>query len=277
MGKPGREYPGRRQGHEERRLDNLCPLLGQYLRPDMQVLDVGCGPGTIAIDVANEVNPGAVVGLDPKADRVARAKELAVMAGVDNISFHVGDSLALAFAADRFDLVYSTHVLEWIAPVAQALAEQRRVVRRGGWVVACVMDISATSFYPPCPAAEAIYRGWARLNELPADQGFLNPGVGRQAYSLFRQAGFAAVEIQHYTSPIFTALADDNPLMAAELAYRRAKQHTGLENKRVKDLLKLGVVDRDMPARAQEELDRWLAAPFPFFSCGIGVLAAGRV
>ena len=46
-------------------LENQCPPLKNYLNPEMNILDVGCGPGTITIGIAAEVSSGQVVGVDP--------------------------------------------------------------------------------------------------------------------------------------------------------------------------------------------------------------------
>jgi len=44
-----------------RTLENKCPLLNEYLKPDMKVLDIGCGPGSITIDVARKIGRGSVI------------------------------------------------------------------------------------------------------------------------------------------------------------------------------------------------------------------------
>jgi SAM-dependent methyltransferase len=60
-----------------RTLDTEIPELKPFLKPGMTVLDVGCGFGTITLDVANTVKPGQVVGIDPSAHRVDVAREWA--------------------------------------------------------------------------------------------------------------------------------------------------------------------------------------------------------
>ena len=58
-----------------------------YLRPGMSVLDVGCGPGSITIELAKAVSPGTVVGIDIDPAAVQLARKSAADAGVSNISF----------------------------------------------------------------------------------------------------------------------------------------------------------------------------------------------
>ena len=47
-----------------RSLASTFPPLAAYLRSGIEVLDVGCGPGNITADVATEVAPGHVIGID---------------------------------------------------------------------------------------------------------------------------------------------------------------------------------------------------------------------
>ena len=58
-------------GHEdlmaiygERSLETMFPELKTYLTAGARVLDVGCGPGNLTLDVAQEVHPGSVIGID---------------------------------------------------------------------------------------------------------------------------------------------------------------------------------------------------------------------
>ncbi len=52
------------QSHRWRTAENSAAYLLPALRPGMDLLDVGCGPGTITVDLAARVAPGRVVGLD---------------------------------------------------------------------------------------------------------------------------------------------------------------------------------------------------------------------
>ena len=52
------------QSHRWRTAENSATHLLPLLRPGLDLLDVGCGPGTITVDLAARVAPGRVVGVD---------------------------------------------------------------------------------------------------------------------------------------------------------------------------------------------------------------------
>ena len=70
------------QGHADsvlrsqtwRGADNSAGYLLGHLAPGMSVLDVGCGPGTITIDLARLVAPGRVLGVDVEAKVIEQAR-----------------------------------------------------------------------------------------------------------------------------------------------------------------------------------------------------------
>jgi trans-aconitate 2-methyltransferase len=68
-----------------------------------RVLDVGCGDGTITMQLADRVSPpGRVVGIDPSTSMIAAARKLA--ADRPNVEFEVSDVLTMRYRQE-FDLV----------------------------------------------------------------------------------------------------------------------------------------------------------------------------
>jgi ubiquinone/menaquinone biosynthesis C-methylase UbiE len=103
------------------------------LRPGQQVLDVGCGTGTLAILVKRRCPRIEVVALDPDPKALARAKRKARRAGVFP-QFDQGFSDELGYPASSFDHVFSSFMFHHLErqTKARTLQEIRRVLKPGG-------------------------------------------------------------------------------------------------------------------------------------------------
>ncbi|KAI9040783.1 methyltransferase-UbiE family protein [Aspergillus affinis] len=128
------------QTHSWRDVSNSAPYLLSHLQPTMTILDVGCGPGSITIDLARKVPRGHVVGVEYVSDPLDGARSLASSAGLTNVRFHIGDIYDLLFPGNSFDVVHAHQVLQHIADPVQAFKEMRRVVKPGGIVAVQEME-----------------------------------------------------------------------------------------------------------------------------------------
>ena len=120
-----------------------APVLGGFfagiarelaeLAPGGQVLEIGSGPGRLAVKLAELAQGVRVIGVDISPEMVERAGALAVRLGVaDRVEFRLGDASSLPFPDASFDVVVSTFSLHhWPNPAA-GLSEIYRVLRPGG-------------------------------------------------------------------------------------------------------------------------------------------------
>jgi ubiquinone/menaquinone biosynthesis C-methylase UbiE len=155
----------------ERTLDETAPALRPFLGKGNNVLDVGCGPGTITLDVARAVTPGRVVGFDHVEHRIAKARSLAVEQACQNASFEIGDANELPYDDETFDVVYSHTVLHYFWNPEHALSEQKRVLKNGGWLVAAgVRDVGLVKRYPECPMWDAVLQARIRFSNAVKDR-----------------------------------------------------------------------------------------------------------
>ena len=101
--------------------------------PGARWVEVACGPGLIARAMAPRV--GSVLGLDLTPAMIEKARADAAEAGVENVSFEVGDATALDLPDDSLDGAITRFSLHHIPAPMRVLEEMRRVVRPGGYVV----------------------------------------------------------------------------------------------------------------------------------------------
>src|SRR6185437_7641086 len=104
--------------------------------PGDAALDVGCGPGDLAMTLAERVGPGGLAaGIDASPEMIARARQKARRRGL-SVDFRNDPVEALSFADDTFDSVVSSFVIHHLPGdlKRRAMASIARVLKPGGRV-----------------------------------------------------------------------------------------------------------------------------------------------
>jgi len=161
-----------------------------FLCRGMRVLDCGCGPGTITLDLANLVSPGQVVGIDLQATQLRSAQNSSREQGI-NACFAVASIYNLPFTHGQFDAAFAHALFEHLREPDRALSEIRRVLRSSGLVGLRSPDWAGWLVYPPSPLIE---RAFHMFRETQIANGG-NPHVGRTLGSLLRDSGFSNVSV----------------------------------------------------------------------------------
>lgn len=161
-----------------------------HLRAGMSLLDCGCGPGSITVELAELCAPGEVVGIDIEGAQLEKGEARARERGIGNVRFSVGDIYALPFAEAAFDAVFAHGVLYHLRAPDRALAEMHRVLRPGGLVGIRDSDESSSLHAPETPmlerAVELVHQAWAHNG--------VNLRFGREQRRLLREAGFVHIK-----------------------------------------------------------------------------------
>jgi ubiquinone/menaquinone biosynthesis C-methylase UbiE len=176
------------------------------LSGDEQVLDAGCGSGSITRTIARSLGRGTATGLDRQAKYVEFARRKAAAEGIANIRFETGDATKLQFPDKSFDVVWSKHLLQWVPDRQQAIREFVRVTRPGGRVIATNFDLFSVCHYPQDDVLQADAERWfeAARNEL----GFDNL-LGRKLPHLFQKAGLEDITVQVAADRCFGGFGGD--------------------------------------------------------------------
>jgi SAM-dependent methyltransferase len=178
------------RSHRWRTAENSAGYLIARLPSAPDILDVGCGPGTITADLAALAAPGRVVGVDAAGDVLAEAREAAAGRGVSNVGFEVGDVYRLSFVDGSFDVVHAHQLLQHLSDPVAALAEMRRVCRPGGVVAARDSDYGGMIWHPDNDELAE----WLALYRRVASGIGGEPDAGRRLLAWARKSGFAQVE-----------------------------------------------------------------------------------
>ena len=104
------------------------------------VVDLGCGPGDIAIRLSRAAASTRITGVDGSPAMLAIARAALRSAGLERrVTFLEGRLPGVALAAGSFDLVLSKDMLHHLPDPQVLWSEVRRLGRPGGAV--CVMDL----------------------------------------------------------------------------------------------------------------------------------------
>ncbi len=104
-------------------------------KPGEHVLDVACGTGAPALQVARKVGAqGWVVATDLNEEPLKIAAERAKQRGLTNVRFERADVHQLPFPDNEFDLVTCRFGVMFFEDLPKALREVRRVLKPGGRV-----------------------------------------------------------------------------------------------------------------------------------------------
>lgn len=122
-------------------------LLSRILdRPDLAVLDVGCGTGELSSRIVEEFSLRSVIGIDLAEPHIRLAQNRYRSLG--GLSFVVGDATALPFEDNRFDVAICRHMLQAVPDPPAVLREMIRVVKPGGILYVLAEDYGMLFFHP---------------------------------------------------------------------------------------------------------------------------------
>lgn len=242
------------RSHRWRSAQNSAAYLLPLLKPGMNLLDVGSGPGTITADLAVLVAPGRVTALEATETALDLTRQELRRRGVGNVAHVVGDVHALPLPDDEFDVVHAHQVLQHVGDPIQALREMRRVAKPGGIVAARDSDYAAFSWYPLLPELDE----WLRLYRAAARGNGGEPDAGRRVLGWARAAGFT--DVRPSASTWCFATAEDRAYWGGMWADRI------LQSDLAAQLLREGAADRTRLEAISRAWQQWAADPDGWFA-----------
>jgi ubiquinone/menaquinone biosynthesis C-methylase UbiE len=170
---------------------SLALLQRAGLQAGMKVLEIGCGGGDLAFDIARIVAPsGRVRGTDIDQTKLDLATREAAELNLANIEFQLGNITESA-PAGNFDFIHTRFVLTHLTDSAQALKHIRAALCPGGIIVLEDIDFSGYFCYPDC---EALWRYVHLYTETTRRRG-VDANIGPRLPSLLAEAGFENIQV----------------------------------------------------------------------------------
>jgi ubiquinone/menaquinone biosynthesis C-methylase UbiE len=160
------------------------------LKDGERVLDVGCGTGSLTFALPRHANVAEIAAIDFSPVFVEEARKRNCDPRID---IKQGDATAIPFPNGHFDRAMALLVLHFVPEASKAIAEMRRVVKKGGLVAAAVWDHlgGMPVMRMVLDTMAPIDEGAQRLRNHYCFQPMMRPG---EMAAAFRSEGLAEVE-----------------------------------------------------------------------------------
>ncbi len=158
---------------------------------DSLVLEAGCGVGAQTKIIATKNPDTNFISVDLSEDSIKEAKGMIKSLGINNVEVKQADIYKLPFKDETFDSVIICFVLEHLTYPIKALNELKRVLKKGGTMVAIEGDHGSTFFYPDSKYAYAAINCQIKLQK----QSGGNSNIGRELYPLFKSIGLTGISV----------------------------------------------------------------------------------
>jgi len=158
---------------------------------DSLVLEAGCGVGAQTKIIATKNPQTNFISVDLSEDSISEARRMVNLLGIKNVELRQADIYQLPFKDETFDSVIVCFVLEHLHNPIQALNELKRVLKKGGAMVAIEGDHGSTFFYPDSKYACSAINCQIQLQK----QSGGNSNIGRELYPLFKSAGLSDISV----------------------------------------------------------------------------------
>lgn len=215
---------------EAARFDAMLRPFGDALvatadpRPGERVLEVGCGTGALAVELARLVAPGGrVTAVDVSGPMLAEAARRAAAAGVD-VDWLQADAQVHPFGAGAFDVVTSRFGIMFFDDPAAAFANLAGALAPGGrLVVTCWRDLAVNEWIAG-PAGAALAHVLAPPAADPGRPGPFALADPHRVRSLVSGAGLDGVAVDELDAPMRMGDSVDDVVRF----FRRSELATGV-------------------------------------------------
>ncbi len=230
-----------------RTLANSYPALIRFLERNTSVLDVGCGPGTLTMEMARRVDPGVVVGMDANPEMIRAAEEASPPGAIPNLVFYTGDIRESGWDGE-FELVNCCRTLEWVPDLEVAIDRMARATAPGGHVVLIDFDHTKAEWSDPPEAWTRFYHAFLDWRTA----GGLDNALAHRLPGLCAAAGLADVEV----TPKITTVRAGEPDF-----FRVAGRWRMLIESRGRQMVLAGRLAETERRNAFEAFTEWMMAP----------------
>ncbi len=166
-------------------------LILPYLRPDMDVLECGSGPGVVTFEIAKKVINGSVIGIDIDKDQIDSNNKKVQESNIENLKFEVANVLELPYPDNFFDIVYMQALIVHIKVPIDAIREAHRVLKNDGLILVREPMTDRAIF---CPEEPLFLELFELIDKAIKSYGG-DPSIGRKLWPILNEVGFRDILI----------------------------------------------------------------------------------
>lgn len=119
-----------KQTQDEKHLNSILKTINS--KPEMRILDLGCGSGYLTFPIPKRNENAYVVGLDIVTNTLERNTEKAQEMDIKNLRFISYDGITFPFEDKSFDLVVTRYALHHFPEIRKSIHEVSRVLKSNG-------------------------------------------------------------------------------------------------------------------------------------------------
>jgi SAM-dependent methyltransferase len=240
--------------HARRSAERNAAYLLPHLKPGMSLLDIGCGPGSITVGLAEAVSPGRTVGVDMSEMALERARADAAISGLTDIEYLAADAYELPFPDGSFDAVHLHQVLQHLSDPERAMQEALRVMTPGGVIGITEVDWDTATFWPRPPETDR----FLEIYDAVALHNGGDPDMGRRLRSMLEPLDLSRMEIG---AIVWTFGDAESTEQWGDLWWSRIQ-----ESNIATVAVEVGISTTDELAKVGAGLHDWGQAPDAYFS-----------
>lgn len=228
---------------DNRTLQKDYSTLITVLKSGLRVLDVGCGTGAISKGIAEMVGKnGYVVGIDSSEHLIIKGKE--DFKSITNLELIPVDLFEYD-PEEKFDLIVSARVLQWLSNPKEALIKFKEFLKPGGQISILDYNHKMLEWEPEPP--KSMKRFYRAFLDWRADAGMDNE-IAEHLPKYFSELGFDSIEVLN-SNEVYQKREKD--------FIDRARIWSHVANLRGKEMVQSGYLSENERLQAIEEYDEW--------------------
>jgi len=162
-----------------------------YLKPEIEVLECGCGPGVVTFEIAKKVINGNVIGIDIDKNLINTNNREVIKSSFKNLKFEVANILELPYPNNVFDIVYMQALLVHIKSPTIAINEVYRVLKKDGLIAVREPIMNKSIFSPEKPILQESFE----LIQKAIKSYGGDASIGDKLFTLLNKGGFKNILI----------------------------------------------------------------------------------